>query len=140
MNVNEKTFARILFKLKVYSSNGQAYEDLFISIMRSESPDFVPIKPQGSIGDRKNDGYNRKTGSYYQVFAPENPKLKQQDAVSKLKEDFAGLKAFWDKVTPVREFYFVFNDKYHGPFPTMEADLAAIKADHDLNDCTSFLA
>jgi hypothetical protein len=140
MNVDEKTLARILFQLKVHSSNGQAYEDLFVDVMRRESSDFVPVKPQGRFGDRKNDGYDRRTGTYYQVFAPENPKLKQQDAVKKLNEDFAGLKKYWDKVTPVREFYFVFNDKYRGVFPAMEADLAAIKKDHHLRDCASFLA
>jgi len=140
MNIDEKTLARILFQLKVLSSNGQAYEDLFVNVMRRESSDFAPVKPQGIFGDRKNDGYNRKRGAYYQVFAPEDPKLKQQVAVKKLKDDFAGLKAYWDTVTPVREFHFVFNDKYKGAFPTMEADLADIKKEHHLSDCSSFLA
>jgi hypothetical protein len=108
--------------------------------MRRDSPDFVPVKPQGSIGDRKNDGYNRKAGCYYQVFAPEDPKLKQQDAVKKLKEDFSGLMKYWNKITPVLEFHFVFNDKYLGAFPTMETTLAKIKKKHSLKDCSCFLA
>jgi hypothetical protein len=140
VNVDEKTLARVLFKQKVLSSNGQAYEDLFVDVMRMDSPDFAPVKPQGNVGDRKNDGYNRKTGCYYQVFAPENPKAKQQDAVNKLKRDFAGLIIFWNKATPVLEFHFALNDKYQGAFPTTEVALAEIKKKHKLKDCGSFLA
>lgn len=140
MNVNEKTLARILFRSKIAFANGQAYEDLFVDVMRRDSSDFVPVKPQGRVGDRKNDGYNRTTGCYYQVFAPENPAMKQQAAVKKLKTDFSGLMAYWDTITPVREFHFAFNDKYSGAFPEMIADLAAIEKSYKLDDCSCFLA
>jgi hypothetical protein len=111
MNRDEKVLSRFMFKYKVVTSDGQAYEDLFVDIMQRGNPDFISVKPQGKIGDRKNDGYDRKKGCYYQVFAPENPILKSQDAVKKLKTDFAGLLKHWNKVTPVKEFHFVFNDK-----------------------------
>jgi hypothetical protein len=140
MNSSEKALARIIFKNKVYTSNGQAYEDLFVDIMQRGNTDFIPVKPQGQIGDRKNDGYDRKRGHYYQVFAPEEPTLKSQDAVKKLAEDFAGLYEKWNEVTPVKEFYFVFNDKYKGTFPTIEEDLANIKSANELDNCASFLA
>lgn len=140
MNRDEKAFARVMFKHKAVTSDGQAYEDLFIDIMTRGNLDFVGVKPQGRIGDRKNDGYDRKKGCYYQVFAPEEPKLKSQDAVKKLKTDFAGLMKHWDTVTPVKEFHFVFNDKFNGTFPTIEADLAVIKSKHKLVECASFLA
>lgn len=140
MNRDEKAFARIMFKHKVVTSDGQAYEDLFVDIMARGNPDFVGVKPQGRIGDRKNDGYDRRRGGYYQVFAPEDPRLKSQDAAKKLRTDFAGLMRHWDSVTPVKEFYFVFNDKYNGSFPTIEADLAAIKRKYKLAECASFLA
>jgi hypothetical protein len=140
MNRDEKVLSRFMFKYRVVTSDGQAYEDLFVDVMQRGNPDFIAVKPQGKIGDRKNDGYDRKKGCYYQVFAPENPKLKSQDAVKKLKTDFAGLLKHWNKVTPVKEFHFVFNDKYNGSFPTIEADLAAIKTKNKLDDCSSFLA
>jgi hypothetical protein len=101
---------------------------------------FVSVKPQGQHGDRKNDGYDKTLGSYYQVFAPEDLKLKSADAVKKLKTDFAGLKKHWNSVTPVKRFHFVMNDKYKGSFPTIESDLAAIKVKHKLEECGSFLA
>jgi hypothetical protein len=108
--------------------------------MQRGSSDFVSVKPQGTFGDRKNDGYDRKLGSYYQVFAPEDLTLKAQKAVEKLKDDFSGLMEYWNTITPVSEFHFVLNDKYKGSFPTIESDLADIKKDHELRECGSFLA
>lgn len=140
MNRDERALARFMFKYKVLTSDGQAYEDFFVDIMQRGNTNFIGVKPQGKIGDRKNDGYDKKTGCYYQVFAPEDPKLKSQNAVKKLVTDFAGLYKHWNKVTPVKEFYFVFNDKYNGSFPTIETDLAKIKKTHKLNNCASFLA
>ncbi|HVF47080.1 MAG TPA: hypothetical protein VNA17_05895 [Pyrinomonadaceae bacterium] len=140
MSPEEKQLARIMFKSKVLAANGQAYEDLFSAVMGIDNKDFVQVKPQGRIGDRKNDGYDRRIGKYYQVFAPEDPTAKVQNAVKKLKEDFDGLYTNWNKVTPVTEFYFVFNDKYKGSFPTIEANLAVIKRSKKLAECSSFLA
>jgi hypothetical protein len=140
MNHEERALARILFHSKVLKANGQAYEDLFVEIMQKGNSNFISVKPQGAIGDRKNDGYDRKKGCYYQVFAPEDPKAKSQDAVTKLVKDFAGLYAYWNTITPVKEFFFVFNDKFEGSFPTIEKNLATIKTSHSLDDCGSFLA
>jgi len=140
MDRDEKALARGMFRLKVHESDGQAFEDLFVAIMQKANPDFIPIKPQGNIGDRKNDGYDRKNGRYYQVFAPEDIRKSRSEAVKKLKEDFVGLKAYWDKIYRIREYYFVCNDKYKGQFSTIEDDLASIKKEHRLEECGSFLA
>ncbi|MGE3407554.1 MAG: ABC-three component system protein [Pirellulales bacterium] len=142
MNTDHKTLARMMFKLRVLTSVGQAYEDLFTEIMGYARPSFVQIKPQGQFGDRKNDGYVKDEGHYYQVYAPENPTAdqSQQKTVTKLKTDFSGLKKHWQKTCPIKRFSFTFNDKYHGSFPTIEADLAAIKTKHDLLSCDCLLA
>lgn len=129
-----------MFRLRVYSSDGQAYETLFSTVLEINNADFIRVKPQGQFGDRGNDGYDRKLGRYYQVFAPEDPKSKVQDAVTKLKADFDKLYKYWNTVTPVSEYHFVFNDKYKGSFPTIETDLAEIKKSKDLAACSCFLA
>jgi hypothetical protein len=68
MNSQEKTILRMMFQNKIYKSDGQSFEDLFTSIMNYAEKDFQSIKPWGNIGDRKNDGYIKRTGTYYQVF------------------------------------------------------------------------
>src|SRR4051812_10269219 len=111
-------YAIVKFRLLVHEADNQAYENLFIAVMTKRDPSIKPIKPQGTIGDKKNDGYSSKNGSYYQVYAPEKSDDKVPDAVEKAKGDFSGLKAYWDSIAPVKEYRFVFNDKFRGPYPT----------------------
>lgn len=111
MTTEEVTLARILFENKVRRSDGNAFEDLFTQIMNYAEPEFEQIKPWGNIGDRKNDGFIRSKGIFYQVFAPEDINKSYPDAISKLEGDFNGLISQWN---PVNEFYFVVNDKYKG--------------------------
>lgn len=137
MNSNEKTLARILFKLKVHESNGQAYEDLFVKIMGYADSEFRPVKPQGDIGDRKNDGYNKDKRVYYQVYAPEDAKKTQSSAIKKINTDFNGLVKDW---SPVNEFYFVLNDKYQGAYPETEQAVEDLRKQHGLTKTGTFLA
>lgn len=136
----EMYLARVLFVNRVLSSRGQAYEDLFTSVMHRAVEGFRPIKPQGNLGDRKNDGYVRDAGRYWQVYAPGDPRASINTAITKLETDFCGLKEYWDSFAPVREYFFAFNDKYDGAYASMEAALAQIKKQHGLVESAPFLA
>jgi len=140
MTPEELAIARIMYRLKIHEAKGQAFEDLFIKIYQLAHPAFVPIKPQGKIGDRKNDGYDNTNGTYYQVYAPEDLSANAAEAVKKLKKDFEGLKKYWDTVTPVKSYYFVMNDRFLGSFPTIETDLSEIKRKYNLQNCGSKIA
>jgi hypothetical protein len=131
MNSQEKSFARTKFKLKIHESNGQVFEDLFTSIMNYAEQDFQAIKAWGNVGDRKNDGYIKSKGIFFQVYAPEEITKSYVKVVSKLKKDFEGLKKQW---TPINEFYFVVNDKYQGVNADCEQEIQAIKKEYDLNN------
>jgi hypothetical protein len=140
MNNTEKALSRIKFQLKIYSSDGTAFETLFKSIMQYSNPNFTPVKPQGNIGDRKNDGYIKTIASYYQVFAPEESSKTLNKTIKKIYTDFKGLKDYWDKVSPIKEYHFVLNDKYKGSNPTIETELSKIKIAYNLNCCNVFLS
>lgn len=129
MNVQEKSLARKLFQLKIFKSDGQAFEDLFTEVMNYSERDFQSIKPWGNIGDRKNDGYIKTKGIYYQVYAPEDIQKSYLDAVKKLRIDFEGLLRQW---SPVNEFYFVINDKYKGVNADCEIAIQEIKKTYNL--------
>lgn len=131
MNVQEKTLARQLFQSKILRADGQRFEDIFSAIMNYAETDFQQIKPWGNIGDRKNDGYIKNKGIFYQVYAPEDIRKSYPNVVSKLKEDFDGLKAQWSHVN---DFYFVVNDKYNGVNADSEKIIQEIKISHNLND------
>lgn len=129
MNSQDKTLARILFQNKVYRSNGQTFEDLFTEIMSYSESDFQKIKAWGRIGDRKNDGYIKSKGIFFQVYAPEDIRKSYTEVVSKIKTDFQGLIKHWG---PVNEFYFVVNDKFNGINADCELALQEIKTNHSL--------
>lgn len=129
MNLDEKVLARTLFHNKIHTSDGQLFEDLFIAIMNYKERDFQAIKPWGNIGDRKNDGYIKNKGIFYQVFAPENIRSSYPEVIRKLKIDFNGLKTQW---APINEFYFVVNDKYKGINADSAKVMQEIKNEHNL--------
>ncbi|MCF8243647.1 MAG: hypothetical protein K9J37_04535 [Saprospiraceae bacterium] len=140
MNTYEKRLARLKFRLKVYEKNGQAFEDFFVRVMQAHNPNFIPIKPQGRYGDRKNDGFDRTTGVYYQVYAPEDITARESETIEKLNTDFQGLYNYWhSQVCPIKEFYFVVNDKYKGVYPSLFPELEKIKKSYEVN-ADSFLA
>jgi hypothetical protein len=129
-----------MFRLNIFEADGQAYEDLFVKIMRYAFPGFRPVRAHGPVGDKKNDGFEGVSGTYYQVYAPENIKNVQGGALKKLRRDFKELKAFWNGLYPVKRYFFVINDKYQGVSPSIEAELVAIRARYSLNSTGVLLA
>ncbi len=137
MNSQEKAVARKFFKSKILEADGQAFEDLFVRIMSLAVPGFKPIRPHGSIGDRKNDGYVEATGTYYQVFAPEDLTKSHAKATVKLKTDLDGLLKAWPSV---QNFFFVLNDKYKGPYPDAAQHISALRKEYQLVESDIMLA
>lgn len=134
MTSEEKYIARIMFRNKVLESDGQQFEDFFTAVMQENSKGFLPIKPHGSYGDRKCDGYDTDTGRYFQVYAPEDFQGKEEETVDKMTLSFHGLMDNWDKkVQPVNEYTFVINDKYKGTYPVIHQSLAQITTDHGVD-------
>jgi C-terminal domain 10 of the ABC-three component (ABC-3C) systems len=141
MDAARKLIARRLFRGRVLGAHGAEYQRLFEQVMQHREPRFVRIKPSGAIGDRKNDGYLPDSGTYYQVYAPENPALPQNatKAAKKAAVDFKGLLEYWQQSTPVQHYRFVFNDKYLGSPPPLETALGKIRETYKI-DAQSFLA
>jgi len=133
--------ARTLFKLRIYESNGYSFENLFASVMQYARPDLMKVKPYGNQGDRGNDAYEKEHGRYFQMYAPEDPSSSQQKAIAKVQKDFeAKLLPYWGAFCPVKEYLFVFNDKYSGTNFPLEKTLAEIKSKHSLKVAEVFLA
>lgn len=126
------------FKLKVYQYNAAQYEDFFNNIMKASIEGFQSVKPHGNIGDRGNDGWVYSTGTYYQVYAPEELFKNTKEAIIKVKNDFEKLKQYWDGISRIRSFYFVINDKFHGVSPHIFNTLEELKIDHGLENTGVF--
>lgn len=131
---------RTRFKLLVHESNAKAYEDLFVKIMMQVDLNFKPVKPHGNIGDRGNDGWCSDSGVYYQVYAPEDLPSNTSQSLTKLHDDFQKLKDYWDSISPLKEFYFVVNDKFSGAPPHLYSAVAKIKKDYNLSKAEVILS
>jgi hypothetical protein len=130
-----------MFKLQVHESNGFTYEHLFGRVMRYSRAGFLKIKPYGDQGDRGNDGYEKDSGRYFQVFAPEDANKSKMDAIKKAASDFEDkLIPYWGKFCEVKEYFFVFNDKYHGTNYPIENTLAELQKKHTLAAASVYLA
>ncbi len=140
MTREETLFLRTMFQNRVLVASAQRYEDLFVAVMTKRYPGFRPVKPHGNKGDEANDGYIRGDGKFYQAYAPESPDDKVTDAVSKATSNFRRLREKWNDETTIREYRFVFNDKFKGAYPVIEHALATMKKKHDLEECEPFLA
>lgn len=129
---DDKYLARIMLKNKIYSSNGQAFEDLFSSIMKKKNKNFELVKPYGNYGDRKNDGFDKTTGEYYQVYAPENIEKATtiNDAINKLEGDFNGLYDNWNSLCTIKTYNFVLNDNFKGVPPQVHQKLLSLEKEY----------
>jgi hypothetical protein len=127
MDRNTRYIVRLIFQNKIYSYDGTAFEAFFTQIMQCHNPNFRQVKPQGLFGDRKNDGFDVTTGTYYQVYAPENIQTKEKETINKLVADFNGLYSYWQSITPIKFFYYVVNDKYKGAYASLFEELQKIR-------------
>lgn len=112
----EQYIAKIIFRNRIFEYQGQQFEDFFVKLMSAHNPNFKPVKAHGNIGDQKNDGFDKVNGKYYQVFSPEDITNSRtiNYGVKKMETDFKKLFDHWNKICPIKEYFFVVNDKYNG--------------------------
>lgn len=120
------------FKIAVFESDSSQFEELFSKIKSYMHADFARVKPHGNIGDQGNDGWLPSSGTYYQVYAPKELWMNTALAQKKVKEDFRKLKRYWQAITPIRQFYFVVNDKFLGVSPHIWKSLSDIREEEHL--------
>jgi hypothetical protein len=140
MDRDTRYIVRLIFQNKIYSCDGAAFETFFSQIMQRHNTNFRQVKPQGQYGDRKNDGFDSTTGTYYQVYAPENIQIKEKETIGKLVTNFNGLHSYWQNITPISFFYYVVNDKYKGAYASLYEELQKIRKQYPEITANSFLS
>ncbi|MDX3773424.1 hypothetical protein QE250_04785 [Chromatiaceae bacterium AAb-1] len=99
-------------ELIFHKLDGLAFQAFFNDLMSWGIPGFCPIRQRNDGG---NDGFVRDTGTYYQVYAPEAiTRSTIENASSKIFADFHKLIKNWHYLIKLREYVFVFNDKFQG--------------------------
>lgn len=110
-----------MFENKIYKCFGYEFQNLFFEIMKTiYNDEFIMPKPQGRLGDKKNDGFIPSKGEYFAVYGPETYDLDINYTVSKLETDFTGLfenikNGEWKY--ELKKFIFVVNTRNNNTFP-----------------------
>ena len=136
----DKNYLSLQFRDRIFSKKGTEFQTFFESIMNKKYPDFQTIKPYGKEGDGGNDGWVKSIGRYYQVYAPDEPVVKESDAADKLEIDFQKLKTTWNEISEIKEYRFVFNDKYTGSITLLEQKIKKLEIDNPDISFKLFLA
>lgn len=114
------------FRVQFLEARGLAFQDLFNSIMSKLHPaDFMPCRPWGAIGDRKNDGYLKSERTMFQVYAPNEISL--AETLGKIERDFAAALPYWGSLLDA--WIFVHNAR-EGLAPDVIKKLVALGRDH----------
>ncbi|MBE3039532.1 MAG: hypothetical protein IMZ62_12055 [Chloroflexi bacterium] len=92
----QEAYYGLRFEIDFLRLKGDAFQTLFERLMGLVyKAEFMACRPWGNQGDRKNDGFLKSERRLFQVYAPN--KMEPAKAIAKIKEDFAGAKAYWGK-------------------------------------------
>lgn len=138
MNTTSRWYARMLFRLKIHETSGDAYQLLFSSVMTRSKEGFRSIQAWGNWGDGGNDGWIPNKGHYYQIYAPKpTTKITAVSAAKKSVADFSKLIAKWGEI---KKYTFVMNDRFEGIPSLVDKKLKELKEKYKLEDACSFNA
>lgn len=137
MNSNDEFWYRVLFKVKLFEAYGTSFQHLVNQLFQYSIKGFQSIQPWGNWGDGGNDGWVPSEGSYYQVYGPTPTSLVSPvEAVKKAQSDFEKLPRKWENV---KNYYFVYNDRYSGVPAQLASILQQLKIKHSLSDTSAIV-
>ncbi|MBU0676177.1 MAG: hypothetical protein KJ950_16180 [Proteobacteria bacterium] len=132
MSANDNFWYRTLFKVKLFEASGTSFQQLINQLFQYSVEGFQSIQPWGDWGDGGNDGWIESKGSYYQVYGPTPTSSASPVAVvKKAVTDFEKLPEKWEDV---KNYYFVYNDRYTGAPAPVASELQQLKKKHGLTD------
>lgn len=83
----EKICYEAKFENAFLKAKGNAFQTFFNELMeRAYKSDYMPCRPWGKRGDRKNDGFLKSERRLFQVYAPNE--MTEKKAIDKIDEDF----------------------------------------------------
>lgn len=90
----EKAFYESKLENAFLRAKGNTFQTFFNELMgRAYKSDYMPCRPWGKHGDRKNDGFLKSEHRLFQVYAPNE--MTEKAAIDKMDEDFEGAKDYW---------------------------------------------
>lgn len=105
---SSKYYRSLYFDKSFNAKKEGQFEDFFATLMEMAfQRDFQRVRPNGSQGDGKCDGYQPSKKKVFQCYAPK--KFEAAKAIRKIEEDFKGAIHHWGN--NMQGWVFVHNDK-----------------------------
>lgn len=123
----------VMFRLACLERRGDAYQELFAAIMERRDVGFERVRPWGSAGDRKNDGWSPGRRELFQCYAPST--LSAANLANKLDYDYEGAKDYWSDYFD--KWIFV-HDDLDGMSPLVATKIAELNARSDDIECSAW--
>lgn len=138
MSVNDEFWYRTLFKLKLHEAHGNSFQQLINNLFQYGVDGFQAIQPWGNWGDGGNDGWVESSGSYYQIYGKSpTSSTTPLESAKKAADDFNNkLNVKWKNV---RNYYFVYNDRFTGVPAPIAAELQKIKTENNFSDTRTII-
>lgn len=93
MNLTD-AFYEQKFENAFLRAKGDEFQTFFETLMsKAYKADFMPCRPWGNQGDRKNDGFLKSERRLFQVYAPNE--MNSAKANAKITDDFNGAREYW---------------------------------------------
>lgn len=123
MSDAKKLIYKSYFENSLLKSMGDAFQQIFYNLMSEAYDNFIRTDTQGSIGDRKCDGYLLGEGVFFQVYGPKDYSSNtttMTEALKKMPGDFEKLKehvknGYWEEI---KKYNFVFKT-HRGSYPDL---------------------
>lgn len=104
----QRSHYNLRFQLAFRNKHGSEFQDWFARLARfALGPDFETVRPYGSMGDLKCDGYQVSTRTVFQCYAPD--RMKAPALIRKITDDFDGARDHWGQT--MRQWVLVHNDQ-----------------------------
>jgi len=97
MDKGSRAFYEVTFERDFLRKKGVAFQDFFMDVMEKGYPDgdFIRVRPWGSAGDRKNDGYLKSKRILFACYAP--VEVGEPKTLKKIDDDFGGALPHWEE-------------------------------------------
>jgi hypothetical protein len=128
MDRGSRSFYEMKFERDFLRKKGSAFQDWFAELMERRYPDgdFMRVRPWGSTGDRKSDGYLRSQRMLFQCYAPNE--MKEAQALGKINDDFYGALPHWQDYC---DTWVLVHNSREGLGPGITKRLLDLDAEHD---------
>ncbi|MFL7796615.1 hypothetical protein OIM93_06840 [Clostridium chauvoei] len=93
MSDAKKLIYKSCFENILLKSMGDCFQQIFYNLMSETHDNFIKTDTQGSIGDRKCDGYLFGEGIFFQVYGPRDYSSNMTTMTEAIKKCLATLKS-----------------------------------------------